>query len=329
MSLITLDQYPLTSAYHKPPLVESDQVDLLVFIPGNPGLVEYYVTYLDLLQQEHPTFEIYCLSQAGYQTTDDYLNEGAKRYPYYDLKFQVNHKVKIITDIVNSKKGKVNLHIFAHSVGSYITQRVVKQLLEHEKINIKFIGLICPTVINIRESSSGQRLVSLLSYLPLVTLAVIFSWTLNLLLPQLVAKYLFRNHIFSRPKLEDDASTQALEHSIDASYKLIKSTRIVRQALTMAIEEMEMILNDDELNDWFFKDLTENHGIKIWGYFALNDHWVHDNTRSYIFTRYHDPSNHNLSFQLGDVDDGITHSFCVDQSVEFSKITLNTLERFS
>ena len=329
MSLLTLDSFPLTSAYHKPPLKQNPQGnDLLIFIPGNPGLVEYYITYLDLIQQQHPTFEIYCLSQAGYQTTDEYIKEGAKRYPIYNLEFQVQHKVNIIKDIVKQKSGPVNLYIFAHSVGAYITQRMVKQLIDSEQITIKFIGLICPTVINIKESDSGQRLVFLLKYLPVVWLAVVLSWILTAVLPDEVIKYIFRNLIFATPKLDNAASRQALEHSIDASLKLIKSSRIAKQAVTMAIEEMEMILNDDELNDWFFNGLTRNHDIKIWGYFALHDHWVHDNTRAYIFSRYHDETNHNLSFQLGDVDDGITHSFCVDQSVEFSNITLKMLDRF-
>lgn len=330
MSLTTLTQYPLTSAYHKPPLVQNSDHDILIFIPGNPGLVEYYITYLNLLQQQHPNFEIYCLSQAGYQTTDDYVNEGCKKYPIYNLDFQVTHKVNIINEIVDEKRcDRVNLHIFAHSVGCYITQRVVKQLLKNPKINLKFIGLICPTVINIRESTSGQKLIFLQSYIPVVTLAVIVSWVLTTILPELIIKYIFRNWIFSSPKIDNQQSNEALENSVNASYKLIRSTRIVKQALTMAIEEMDMILNDDELNDWFFQTLTRDHGVKIWGYFALNDHWVHDNTRAYIFSRYHDESNHNLSFQLGDVDDGITHSFCVDQSVEFSEITLKMLQRFS
>lgn len=328
MSLITLESFPLTSAYHKAPLVASDTNDLLVFIPGNPGLVEYYITYLDLIQQQHPTFEIYCLSQAGYQTTDDYIKEGAKAYPIYNLDFQVQHKVKIIQDIVSKKKGPVNLHIFAHSVGAFITQRMIKPLLENPQITIKFVGLICPTVINIKESDSGQKLVKLHSYLPVVWMATMLSWILTAILPDLAITFIFKKMIFSAPKLDDKASKEALDNSIVASTKLIKSPRIPRQALTMAIEEMEMILNDNELNDWFFKDLTRTHGIKIWSYFALHDHWVHDNTRAYILSRYHDESNHNLSFQIGEVDDGITHSFCVDQSVEFSQITLQMMDRF-
>lgn len=95
----------------------------------------------------------------------------------------------------------------------------------------------------------------------------------------------------------------------------------------MAIEEMDMILDDAELNNWFFNQLS-NQGTKIWTYFAFEDYWIHDNTRAYILTQFHDDSNHNLSFQLGAVDDGITHSFCVDQSVEFSHITLKMFDKF-
>lgn len=322
MSLETLASYPLTSVYHKPPIKPSPKQDVLLFIPGNPGLVEYYITYLNLIQAKHPTFEIYCISHAGYQTTDNFLNEGAKRYPIYNLEFQVNHKLEIINDIVEKD---ANVYIMAHSVGAYITQRLVKQL--QDKVTIKFIGLICPTVINIKESLSGQKLVMLLRFLPVVQLALIFSFLLSFI-PDEGVKWIFRNLIFSKPKLDTRDASEALDNSIVASTKLVKSSRIVKQALTMAVEEMEMILDDDEINDWFFKDLTAK-GTKIWVYFAFQDHWVHDSTREYILSKYHDELNHNLSFQLGKVDDGITHSFCVDQSVEFSEITLEMMDRWN
>lgn len=325
-SLSTLPSFPLTSIYHIPPLKESKENNVLIFIPGNPGLVEYYITYLNLIHQQYPMFEIYCISHAGYQTTDDYLEEGSKKYPIFDLQFQVQHKCSIINNIVEQKSGDVNLYIMAHSVGSYITQRVVKNLSDSPKINLKFIGFICPTVINIKESSSGQRLVWLLKWIPVVQLAIVFSWILSFL-PVNFIKWIFRRCIFSSPVVESKDTKEALENSVDASYKLVRSSRIVKQALTMAIEEMDMILDDSELNHWFFKELSKQ-GTKIWTYFAFEDYWIHGNTRAYILTQFHDDSNPNLSFQIGMVDDGITHSFCVDQSVEFSQITLEMFTKF-
>ncbi|EGV61750.1 hypothetical protein PSN45_000437 [Yamadazyma tenuis] len=327
MSLETLEEYPLTSVYRKPALKPSAVPELLIFIPGNPGLVEYYITYLELIQQAHPTFEIYCISHAGYQTTGDYVKEGSKKYPVYSLDFQVKHKCKIINDILHQKGGKANLYIMAHSVGAFIVQRVLKILEANRDVLVKFVGLICPTVINIKESTSGQVLSKLSTYLPLVQLGLVFSYVLGFLFSNNAIKWMFRNFVFSSPKSATRNAAEALENSVSASVKLVTSGRIVKQTLTMAIEEMEMILEDDELNDWFFQELSAQ-GTKIWTYFAFTDHWVHDNTRNYILSKYHDESNPNLSFELGDVDDGITHSFCVDQSEEFAEITLKMMNQF-
>lgn len=326
MSLSTLPNYPLTTLYSHP----SDSNDLLIFIPGNPGLAEYYITYLELIRKQYPRFEIMCISHAGYQTSDDYMKGNQEPFEYYDLQYQIQHKVDIIKDKVKQKsQGKpVNLYLFSHSVGGYFVQRIVNNLLTTRgvktKINIKLIALICPTVIDIGKSSSGQKLISLLTYLPLVTLATVLVTIVRLLFSEATAKSIIRNWIFSAPKSATKEAQQSIDHSVEATYKLATSKRLVKQATTMAIDEVKEIHRDDEINDWFFTELPKK--IKLWTYFAHQDHWVHDSSRDYLLLRYHDINNDNVLFTVGNVDDGISHSFCVDQSVEFAEITLAALK---
>lgn len=324
MSLLTLEGFPSTSAYHIKAegqnVVNANGIakDILFFIPGNPGLVEYYITYLDLIHEKYPHFEIYCLSHAGYQTTDNYQYDNEE---YYDINYQIDHKYKIIKDLVDEES---NIHFLGHSMGTFVMQKLIKKLIDDD-LKVKFIGLICPTIVNLKDSDSGKKFQKLYRWLPIIKLGLLFSWFLSLFSENFI-KYLFGSIIFDEPKVRDSKSEQSLKNSIDASFKLVTTPRIVRQALTLVVDELDMILQDDELNDWFFG--LSKEGIKIWTYFAFKDHWIHDNTRDYILSRYFDEKNSNLLFELGDID-GITHSFCVNQSVEFAEITLNTMSQLT
>ena len=331
MSVTTNKDYPLTSEYFLASK-NGPSPKLLAFIPGNPGLIDYYVTYLELLAESNPDFNILAVSHAGYQTSDDFVAAGKlEKQPYFNLEYQINHKYEILRKQI--LRGHTELYILCHSMGAYVTQRVVKMLLNDEEVSkvvkIKFIGLICPTIVDIAKSRSGVAFSRLFNYLPLVTVAVWFISLLHFILPDLTAELIIRKFVISHPVLRDSKLMESRHNSIEATLKIYKSKRIVRQALNLAEEELLVIHRDDTLNDWFFRDLPETHGTVIWSFFAYKDHWVHDNTRDYILTRYHGPKSALVHFEVGNTNNencpAITHSFCIDQSVEFAEITCKAL----
>lgn len=334
MPITTNPKYPLTSEYYRPSSPESKDAPLLVFIPGNPGLIDYYVTFFDIIAEQYPKYAILAISHAGYQTSGDFLTAGnTGDQTYYDLDYQVTHKVKILKEQILS--GHSNISILCHSVGGYITQRVVRALLKDQEVKdlvqFEFIGLICPTIVDIAKSLSGQFFGRLFSILPLVQTCVYLVMVLQFILPDALAKYIIRNFVIARPKLTDDKLMESWSNSLDATHKIYRSKRIVFQALTLAKDELKYIHRDDDYNDWFFHQLPEQYGTKVWSFFAHLDYWVHDNTRDYILSRYHDLENELVHFEVGDMDNGdvraITHSFCIDQSVEFAEITCEALAR--
>lgn len=333
MLIITNPKYPLTSEYHRTSSDGSSSAPLLVFIPGNPGLIDYYITYLDIIAEQHPEFDVLAISHAGYQTSGDYITLGNTGHQtYYDLDYQIDHKIKILKEQILS--GHTDIHILCHSVGGFITQKVVRKLLKDPEVKnlvkIKFIGLICPTIVDIAKSQSGVFFTRLFNFLPLVQVCVYFLTFLHLILPASVARSIIKNFVIARPILTDERLKESWQNSLDATYKIYLSKRIIRQALTLARDELQLIHRDDEYNDWFFKDLPQQYGTKIWSFFAILDYWVHDNTRDYILSRYHDLENELVHFEVGDTDNdevkAITHSFCIDQSVEFAKITCKALD---
>lgn len=332
MSLITSPTEPLTTLYHRAPLHPSSNPPLLVFIPGNPGLIDYYTTYLDLIAKQHRHYEILAISHAGYQTSDDYQKEGE----VYGLEYQILHKCRVIRDHILSTRGqrKVEVSFLCHSMGSYIMQRVAKRLVYDSEYNqyvdIKFVGLVCPTIVDIAKSLLGQYFTSLFNWLPLVHVSVYLIVVLQWLLPDWAAESLIRNRIVAKPAQSDKDLMESWNNAVNATMKIYKSKRIVRQTIVMAKEELNQIHRDDEFNDWFFNELPTS-GTKIWSFFAPFDYWVHDNSRDYVLTRYHDPQNENVCFVIGDADTeekkAINHSFCIDQSVEFAEITCDALSK--
>ena len=327
----TNQEHPLTTEYHLNSSSGSENSPLLVFIPGNPGLIDYYTTYLDLIGDEYPEYDILAIGHAGFQTSDDFVMAGKKDVTFYDLDFQVRHKCSIIKKHV--LLGHTRLSFLCHSVGGYITQRVVALLLKDEEvkhlIKVEFVGLICPTIVDIAKSDSGVFFTKLFSLLPVVQLAVCLLAVLQTVLPDSLARLIISRFVISRPRLKDAKLIELWENAVDATYKIYKLRRIARQALTLARQELQVIHRDDEMNDWFFHEIPTTHQIKVWCFFAESDYWVHDNTRDYILGRYHSQDNRNVQFQVGEPSTehthAITHAFCIDQSVEFAQITCAAL----
>lgn len=332
MSFKTNSNHPLTSEYYISSSSKIDSSKLLVFIPGNPGLIDYYVTYLGLLAESYPDFNILAISHAGFQTSDDFVKDGnLEECKFFGLDYQIDHKYLILKEQILA--GNTELYFLCHSVGGYITQRVVKRLLQDKEIEpivkIHFIGLICPTIVDLAKSHSGIAFGRLFSILPVVTAALWLLKILNWILPQSVARSIIRNFIIARPVLDSPQLVESWNNSVEATFKIYQSPRIVYQALTLAKEELSTIHRDDELNDWFFKELPASHGTIVWSFFAFKDHWVHDNTRDYILSRYYAHDNSRVYFEVGNATNehshAITHSFCIDQSVEFAQITQKAL----
>lgn len=299
---------PYTTVYHLPALTEHKGV--LVLIPGNPGLADFYVTYLDEIQKHRPELEAYAVSHAGFSTSEP-LDATA---PYYDLEYQIEHKCEFLLQLAEqSTHERLPVHLLSHSMGSYVLQNVVKRLTDHPGIDFKFIGLLFPTIIDIAESESGQLLTRIGAKLPITSAVTNFARFLNVVLPLSLSRRIVTSTV------KRGSSQECYNNSIDACYKIFQSPRIIQQALRMSLEEMEQIRHDKPLQDWFFTVFLQK--CHIWGAFAATDHWVSNNTRDLIINY----KQKNVHFQIENSSSLITHSFCIDQSLEFAEITVKAM----
>ena len=306
-SLSTYQGLPHTTVLHRPAL--KDQEGVLILIPGNPGLVEFYITYLDEIQKHRPELEIYAVSHAGFSTTEP-LDSTVE---YYPLSYQIQHKCDFITQIAEkSNHEKVPIYLLAHSMGAYVLQNVAKRLSDNPKIDFRFAGLICPTIMDIASSGSGELVTRIRAKVPVVQPVVAVASFLRLVLPTSLARGLVQETD------KKGKSEEGYRNAIEACWKLFSSPRLIKQALEMAMEEMDQIKHDRPLQDWFFNTFLKK--CLIWGFFAATDHWVADSTRASIL----EYSQKNVRFQVETLPD-ISHSFCVDQSVEFAAVTLEAM----
>ncbi|RLV95218.1 Uncharacterized protein JA1_001299 [Spathaspora sp. JA1] len=314
-----LDIEPRTTIYRKSPLktLNNHECDLLLLIPGNPGLIEFYITYLNLIQEQFPHMEILGISHAGF-------SELATKT--YDLNFQVNHKYniikKFILDKYNGEGKKTNLYALSHSMGCYVYQRTLRKLVHDKeldgKFTGKFTGLITPTILDIANSPMGSKMTLAINWnIPFIWFMLLICTLLNLFFSDDILQKVVTMRLIPRHKRK----VPGVENSIIGGFKLIKSKEIINQCLTLAVEEMTAINLESEINDWYFHSIND----KKWVFFASKDRWVGQKTREFLIQQYGNVSDSKFEICCNE-SDPIEHNFCVIQSTEFAEITVKRIK---
>jgi hypothetical protein len=177
-TMILQDSIDLT---HVPP---SPTESLLVFhITGNPGLIEYYRTFLTLcfdgLRDRYPDQHIKVTGtslcgfevQREHQHSSNYNTQG----PPYDLEQQIEHVALALERAIESHRAAkpaasssspsapMRVVLMGHSMGSYILLEVLRRRKSDPPKSLKtanIIGGIClfPTVTHIAKSPSGKKI---------------------------------------------------------------------------------------------------------------------------------------------------------------------------
>ena len=148
---------------------------LVFFITGNPGLIEYYRTFLtlcfDSLRANYSDHHIKVAgtSLRGFDIQDHnhqhQANHGAEGP--YDLEQQIEHVSQMLDRTIQSharQGSSTKVILMGHSVGSYILLEVLRRRKEDPTTqqvssDAKVIGGIClfPTVTHIAKSPSGKK----------------------------------------------------------------------------------------------------------------------------------------------------------------------------
>lgn len=150
---------------------------LIYFVTGNPGLVEYYRTFLTHLYGllSHNTasdrdveFQVYGRSLSGFEMNNAEIKTMKwRKQPPYGLQDQIRHSEDELADLVEEIKEQgakdVRVILVGHSVGAYISLEIIRRLRAHgmagEDFETRVVGAIglFPTVVDIARSESGMK----------------------------------------------------------------------------------------------------------------------------------------------------------------------------
>jgi hypothetical protein len=178
---------PLSSTIHLHPPASSltkaaDRTYLVYHITGNPGLIEYYRTFLTHLygsltsrpsisslepSSSRLDFQVYGRSLNGFEVdsassssvSSDHVN--AVKAPPYSLEEQIVQSQRALEEFVEKLTSEgakdVRVILMGHSVGSYILLEIIRRVRAKQE-GVRIIGGIClfPTVMDIAKSESGK-----------------------------------------------------------------------------------------------------------------------------------------------------------------------------
>lgn len=276
------------SLYHRNAGLNSSggEAPLFVFIPGNPGLIEFYEPFLAQIHEKNPAWEILGISHAGMNSCSEEVS------PVYSLEQQIDHKIEIINRYCLDGKPII---IMGHSVGAFMVQKITTS--RRLKSKVIRVGLLTPTVIDIHKSEKGVKLTSITRWCPSFHNVVsTLNWALfEKLLPTKITKSII-SLLVDDPQSCLGATTELL----------VTNSRFVKQALGLAAEEVRVIRSDWAYQKEFLL-LCQENDTKIWWLFSEKDHWVSPTTRNDIIDFYRQHSSPALS-QI-DVSSTIEHAF--------------------
>lgn len=175
---------------YEPPL---DSIDgntenyLIYFLPGNPGLIQYYRPFLSRLhallssssKSEASGFHICGHSHNGFESTQDAEETEIPKSPL-GLEQQIKAQERRLYDHINLYRERTRSNpkviLMGHSVGCYMLLEIIKQhreIVEDGEKDFDLIGgiLLFPTIMHIAKSPLGMvfgvRTLDLLSSLQL------------------------------------------------------------------------------------------------------------------------------------------------------------------
>ncbi|EGF99132.1 Hypothetical protein MELLADRAFT_112941 [Melampsora larici-populina 98AG31] len=250
---------------------------LIILIPGNPGLVEFYDEFLNNLYEnlssKNISNQIVCVGHLGHslnQSNSDlrYLknfNLFSEQDGYANLKDQIRYHqdfVERIGGLVDLEKTKVVL--IGHSVGAHIAAKVLEK---HPKIVHHLYGLF-PTLSQIGSTGNGKSMSPMFWPISLPILHCV-QLLLSLILPRGILLSLVNLiTLIGKPKSERIALSI---NNLNTATQLVINSNTVAAALIMARWEMKEIL---EIDERFIK--TYRQKISLYWTEEGKDLWVNE-----------------------------------------------------
>lgn len=139
---------------------------LILIIPGNPGIIEFYEKFAKDLNAETE------LDVLGISHTGHLYDEKVKNWQPLNLLTQINHKIEYIEKYLSDED--VNIILIGHSIGCYIILEVLNYMNKDLKKKVKKAFLLMPTIERMHESPNGKLLTFFYKLFLMANLSVCF-----------------------------------------------------------------------------------------------------------------------------------------------------------
>lgn len=280
---------------------------LIYFIPGNPGLIEYYTPFLSSLrnlvngaESQQTAYDIYGRNLLGF-VDEEHEPFGPGREPW-----DLNGQIEGIGQDVASRRcpdGRPydKVILMGHSVGAYIAveifSRHTSNLDRNPHLNMEHGFLLFPTLTSIALSPSGKRAGTLLAVPGLKPYAHILAKQFLNLFPAFALRYIVGKVTgFGRAALE-------------TTLQWLSSKDGVWQAIHLAKTEFAEITEEK-----WDESMWQGDGVpRFFIFYGKNDHWVDNDIRADFIQRRAAGKGTPAHIE---VDKGnIQHAFCTQDGM--------------
>lgn len=248
-----------------------------LFIPGNPGLLDWYTPFLEALyEKSRAGMSVLAHAFVGHTPSID----GSAFDPSAtSLAAQVEHALEVVDALKSA--GYKKIVIAGHSVGTWVSVQVLKQ--RPGVVDAAF--LLFPTIAHIADTPNGRNYGRFFAS-PFPWIVSSISPLTRLIPTWLLAKTLFKDWPEAQLKVLKD---------------LLNSPPTIHAALTMAHQEMRNIKDLDV-------QLLRENSHRLHLYFAEDDSWVGQNRETILHAFQYDESSVRIVHGKQD----IPHAFCIN-----------------
>ncbi|KAF1998935.1 hypothetical protein P154DRAFT_546637 [Amniculicola lignicola CBS 123094] len=327
---------PTTIHLHSPAAPSSkppSRTYLIYYIPGNPGLIAFYTTFLTHLYglltadsnktkggASSVSFQIYGRDLSGFElaTPTETLVKRHGHAPPYSLQEQIEHCETAIEDVVRREEEKgvkdVRVVVMGHSLGTWLSLEVTRRLRERAKgigEGVRVVGDVClfTTIVDLKGSRNGRRFGWALSHSWLPRALSLLLRSLLFVVPLFVVKFFV--------KLVNGFPGEGA----DVTASFIKSRYGIYESLCLAQEEMRDISVDRWDEEIWGAAHETKHPHKrpvLRVLFGKDDRWVSDETRDALIKARGASADGSEKWKPKmeiDEEEGWPHDFCIRHSI--------------
>ncbi|KAJ2131216.1 hypothetical protein GGH17_003560 [Coemansia sp. RSA 788] len=263
---------------------------ILLMIPGNPGLADFYIDFCTSIHTEFNSLDIICVSHLGHTRFSDNRGLVYRNQKTHSLDEQVENMVCVFDKVCEEYEGK-KVFLCAHSVGCYFAQQICEQREER----VQRVFSLFPAIESIGLTPRGRQLWPGVRH----TVAAVVD----------MIRWIFPIRVIH--KMANLSQNLNADNSHLVVDKMLHGS-CVNSVLSMAADEIRKIgtLNEDFYKQW---------GHKFVMYYGRNDNWV-------PIECFKKMKRVNTGGKVVLCENNISHAFVTSQSEEMALVMTEMLK---